>query len=333
VPTTGRGPKSGAPPSGPWHGLRRKQGQRATAPPPRDARRLPVMRRSASTCAAAVRARARAAASSASEQVEDTRSASGPARARDRPRSYRRDRREPSAPRSPSTRGDRPRVAACISAGGWVTARRNSASSTNRRGLEAIQRHARGGPAPARRRASRSWSRATTSCRSAGPAGQRRVGLDHGVSVRRGREHVHVPANDVVGKISPPAAPAPAPGERLRHADRAVDRPLPACRPAHRSASGRGRRSLVLSESNTLVVTLVRNWLDNTSPSPPERDERIARRGPPTWRPSPFRPTRSALHQVHSSVRAGMAESDARRWPTSWSGRSARRRLPRVSRV
>src|SRR5207245_1840001 len=37
------------------------------------------------------------------------------------------------------------------------------------------------------------------------------------------------------------AAPAPAPRERLRHSHRAVDRSLPARRPAHGSAS-RGRR-------------------------------------------------------------------------------------------
>src|SRR5439155_169243 len=79
---------------------------------------------------------------------------------------------------------------------------------------------------------------------SARPARQRRAGLDHGVPLRGRREHVRVQGQRRGRQDRAAAAPAPAPRERLGHAHRAIDRPLPSRQPADGPAPGRRGRPL-----------------------------------------------------------------------------------------
>jgi len=267
VPDDGRGPKSGAPPS--WSCTASAATRTAaTAPPPRRCSPASVMRRSASTCAAAVRARARAAASSASSRSRTPGVPSG---------SWRRGPEiDPDrigvigasfgAAVAVYTAGIDPRVAACISAGGWGDGEKKfrKQHESPEPGSDSAPCSRRAGAA--RRRASRSWSRATTSCRFRRPCGatSRRArswsfrSTWSRACTRSGQRRV--------GKISPPAAPAPAPGERLRHADeQSIDLFRHAGQPTDLHLVA-GVDHFVLSESNTLVVTLVRNWLDKHFP-------------------------------------------------------------------
>ena len=136
-------------------------------------------------------------------------------------------------------------------------------------------------------------------------------------------------ANDVVGKISPrpllllhPANDSVTPTEQsidLFRARRSADRPASGRRASTTSCSRRG---------NTLVVTLLRNWLDKYFPASPRRDERAAPRG--AARPSPSRPTRSTASRGRCSCGPGMPERDAaRRGRRPRVGRSPRRGLAR----
>jgi len=100
-------------------------------------------------------------------------------------------------------------------------------------------------------------------------ADEPREGPDHGVPVRGGREHVRLPGQRRGRQDLAAAAHAAPSGERLRDADRAVDRPLRHAGQPTDLHLVAGVDHFVLAEGNTLVVTLLRNWLDKYFPVSP----------------------------------------------------------------